>query len=73
MAFATHLRVEILFGMHNNIPQNHLRPYSTGCLSGSHMTPHFIYFRRKQHVQNTPIDMFYRKQTAKMQGGKQVG
>jgi hypothetical protein len=47
MAFATHLHVGILFRMHNNLLQNHLRPYMTDCLGGMHMTPHFIYFGRK--------------------------
>ena len=46
MAFATHLRIGILFRMHNNLLQNHLRPYTTDCLCGRHMTPHFIYFGR---------------------------
>jgi hypothetical protein len=47
MAFATHLRVGTLFRMHNNLLQNHLRPYTTGCLGGRHMTPPFIYFGGK--------------------------
>jgi hypothetical protein len=47
MALATHLHVGIVFRMHNNLLQNHLRPYMTDCLGGRHMTPHFIYSGRK--------------------------